>query len=46
MARILVIEDAHSADDATSDFPISVGRRIVEAGTLLIVTTRSDRIIR
>ena len=41
---ILVIEDAHSADDATSDFPISVGRRIVEAGTLLIVSHRDDEI--
>ena len=43
---IVVIEDAHWADEATLDLLRLVGRRIEDAGALVIVTYRSDELPR
>jgi DNA-binding CsgD family transcriptional regulator/tetratricopeptide (TPR) repeat protein len=39
---VLVIEDAHWADDATVDLLAMLGRRVVELPLLLVVTYRED----
>jgi len=41
-SAVLVIEDAHWADQSTLDFILYVGRRIDRTRTLLIVTFRSE----
>jgi len=41
---LLVIEDAHWADEATLDFIKYLGRRIDQTRTLLIVTLRDDEL--
>ena len=42
---VLVIEDAHWADDATVDLLVMLGRRVVELALLLIVTCREDEVL-
>ena len=41
--QVVVIEDAHWADEATLDLLVFLGRRMVHARALLIVTYRDDR---
>lgn len=42
--RIVVVEDAHWADEATLDLLVFLGRRIVETSALLVVTYRDDEL--
>jgi DNA-binding CsgD family transcriptional regulator/tetratricopeptide (TPR) repeat protein len=41
---IVVVEDAHWADDATLDLLIFVGRRLAATPTLMVVTYRHDEV--
>lgn len=41
---LVVIEDAHWADEATLDLLTFLGRRVQETATMLIVTYRSDEV--
>ena len=43
--RVLIIEDAHWADQATLDFIKYVGRRIRSIPTAMIITFRSDEVV-
>jgi DNA-binding CsgD family transcriptional regulator len=42
--RILVVEDAHWADEATHDLIVFVGRRIERLNAMLVVTYRDDEL--
>jgi DNA-binding SARP family transcriptional activator/DNA-binding CsgD family transcriptional regulator len=42
--RVIVIEDAHWADEATLDVLLFLGRRIERTGSLLVVTYRDDEL--
>ena len=44
MPTILIIEDAHWADDATLDLIKFLGRRLHRMGVLLIITYRDDEV--
>ena len=44
-ATILVIEDAHWADDASIDLLVMLGRRVADLPLLLIVTYRDDEAV-
>lgn len=41
---VLVVEDAHWADEATLDLLLFLARRIVRAGAVLVVTYRDDEV--
>ncbi|MEJ3746859.1 hypothetical protein WEI85_26680 [Actinomycetes bacterium KLBMP 9797] len=43
-ARVVVVEDAHWADEATLDLLVFLGRRIERTRALLLVTYRDDEL--
>lgn len=42
--NLLIIEDVHWADEATSDFIKFIGRRITTSNTMLVLTFRDDEV--
>ena len=42
--QVVVVEDAHWADEATMDLLVFLGRRIAETSALLVVTYRDDEL--
>ena len=43
-ARVVVVEDAHWADEATMDLLVFLGRRVADTRALIIVTYRDDEL--